>query len=65
MSGGSRVTPAVRRLGRQMLEALSAPVVCGQVTLNFNEGHVQSVEIREFFRVEKVDNLPDVVRTGS
>lgn len=45
------VVPDVRRLVKELQQALGVSVACGQVTLNINQGDVDSVDVRTKVRV--------------
>ena len=45
------LNPDVQQLAAQLQQALGLSVVCGSVTLNFNNGDVQSVKTETYQRV--------------
>ena len=45
------MTTDVQQLAAQLQQQLGLSIVCGQVTLNFNNGDLQSVETKTFQRV--------------
>jgi hypothetical protein len=45
------IAPDVRRLVKELQQALGVSVACGQVTLNINQGDVDSVDVRTKVRV--------------
>ena len=46
------IAPDVQELAARLQQQLGLAVVCGQVTLNFNNGDLQSVETKTFVRVK-------------
>jgi len=54
------MTADVQQLAAQLQAALGLSVVCGSVTLNFNNGDLESVRTETFRRVAKtVDKRPE------
>lgn len=47
------IAPNIHALALAILAALEQPLACGQVTLNFNNGDLQSVETKTYQRVER------------